>query len=106
MAVTGLGHLFVIQVASGGHHTLILSSPRRPSSSSSSAPSSSSFGIDSSHNHNGDYDVHDGTTIVYSFGGGSFGKLGHGQTHAELTPRPIAALRSRCLVEDGDFDLD
>ena len=100
-AVTGLDHLFVIQVASGGHHTLVLGSPRQPSTL---RPSTSSLRL--TDNGNEDYSLHDGTNVVCSFGGGSFGKLGHGQIRAELTPRPIEALRSKCLVDNADFSFD
>ena len=93
--VSGIEHLFVIEVVCGGHHTLILGSPRHrhaPNCPKRRGPE--------------DQDVHNGTTLVYSCGGGSFGKLGHGGTRAELAPRLIESLQSRSLVEDGNFHLD
>ena len=99
VAVTGLDHLFVIQVASGGHHTLVLGSPRQPSTL---RPSTSSLRL--TDNGNEDYSLHDGTNVVCSFGGGSFGKLGHGQIRAGCAA--LVSARSKCLVDNADFSFD
>ena len=37
--------------------------------------------------------------VLFSWGSGSFGKLGHGEPVDESTPRPIAAIKHQVIVQ-------
>uniref|UniRef100_A0A7S4PZY7 RCC1-like domain-containing protein n=1 Tax=Alexandrium monilatum TaxID=311494 RepID=A0A7S4PZY7_9DINO len=43
--------------------------------------------------------IHDASGQLFTWGGGAFGKLGHGNRLAQTTPKVVAALQSRKLVQ-------
>ena len=75
----GKNKLNTHQCVAGGHHTLVLASTAAAASASSQESA---------------------LPTVYSFGGGSFGKLGHGSTASSLVPMEVLALSPKRLSGD------
>ena len=78
----GKRHLRVTEVVAGGHHTLAVVSEKT---------------VDSQ--FEAEAVRRDG--VVYSWGGGGFGKLGHGGTDNEWSPAQVAALDPDRLLSQG-----